>query len=159
MPTQTKTLSKIKNDNLGFTLIEVVIAMVILGVGILAAAQMQVGATNRNTYAGRLTQAVTESQNHFEFLAGLPYDDPNFPGLSDDEWDDTDGDGLAGLDDDTAATADGNTTSPDGRFNIFWNVALNEPIDNTKAVRVTVVWLENGIRKTMVADYIKAQVI
>lgn len=146
-------------DNRGFTLIEVVIAVVILTIGVLTAAQMQVASANRNTYAGRLTQATVESQNHFEFLAGLPYEDPNFPGLADDEWDDKDGDGMAGLDDDTIATADGNTTSPDGRFNLFWNVALNEPIQNTKTVRVIIDWMERGVRKTMVADYIKAQVI
>jgi len=152
-------ITGLKNDCRGFTLIEVMIAVVILVVGILAAANMQITATTRNTYAGWLTEAATEAQSHIEFLAGLPYEDPNFPGLADDDWDDKDGDGLAGLDDRTAPTADGNATSADGRYNIFWNVALNQPIANNKTVRVIVTWTERGAPKRVVVDYIKAQVI
>lgn len=176
-------ISKVTNDSRGFTLIEVMIAVVILTVGVLAAASMQTAATTRNTSAGWLTEGMTEGQSQIELLAGLPYEDPNFPGLADDEWDDKDQDGTNkdanydGVDDsgeDFCLDDDNNAITPPlggcddisdqppitiGKYTICWNVATQVPVINNKTVRVIITWLEKGETKRAAVDYIKAQVI
>ena len=47
------------NNNQGFTLIEIMIAMVILAVSMLSVAAMQTGATKDNNTANRSTRAFT----------------------------------------------------------------------------------------------------
>lgn len=61
----------------GFTLIEVMVAIVILTVGLLSLAQMMVLATNSNTLSGRMTSASALAKEQLERLKATPfYDDP-----------------------------------------------------------------------------------
>ena len=61
----------------GFTLIEVMMAIVILTVGLLSLAQMMVLATNSNTLSGRLTSASALAKEQLERLKATPfYSDP-----------------------------------------------------------------------------------
>jgi type IV pilus assembly protein PilV len=57
----------------GFTLIEVLIAMVILSFGLIAVANMQVVAIQINSAASKLTQATTIAQDKVEALLALPF--------------------------------------------------------------------------------------
>ena len=62
--------------NEGFTLLEVLIAVVVLAFGLLAIAQMQVIAIRFN-YQGRdATEAVTLAKDRLESLKSLPFDNP-----------------------------------------------------------------------------------
>ena len=69
---------KICNNNRGFTLIEIMIAMVIFVVGMLSVAAMQTSATKGNNTANRSTRAFTWCSDRMEVLMGLPYNDPEF---------------------------------------------------------------------------------
>ncbi len=61
----------------GFTLIEVMVAIMILVVGLLALAQMMVLATNSNALSGRLTSASALAKEQLERLKAAPfYTDP-----------------------------------------------------------------------------------
>ena len=60
----------------GFTLLEVIIAISILTVGLLAVASMQTAAIRGNDTAYRVTESVTWAQDRLEFLLALPFDDP-----------------------------------------------------------------------------------
>ena len=57
----------------GFTLIEVLIAMVIFSIGILAVAKMQIAAINSNANARKLTEAGVAAQEQIESLMSIPF--------------------------------------------------------------------------------------
>jgi len=56
----------------GFTLIEIVIGLVILAVGLLGVAGMQITAVKGNYFSNNLTQANYMAMERLEFLRGLP---------------------------------------------------------------------------------------
>ena len=108
----------------GFTLIEVLIAMFIFTIGILAVASMQVSALTGNSTADRATIRIVSVQYTLEALIALPYDDPkleaagNFPGTD----------------------SDGNThqeTTADG-YTIRWDVIDDDPLANAKRITMRV---------------------
>ena len=57
----------------GFTLLELIIALAILTVGLLAVGTMQGVALNANTKAYRMTEATNLAQDRIEYLTTLPY--------------------------------------------------------------------------------------
>ena len=57
----------------GFSLIEVMIAIVILTVGLLSLAQMMVVATNANALAGRMTASSALAKQQLELLKAAPF--------------------------------------------------------------------------------------
>lgn len=58
----------------GFTLLEVMIALTIFAVGILAVSAMQINAINQNAGARMQTEATTMASDAMERLLALPYD-------------------------------------------------------------------------------------
>ncbi len=61
----------------GFTLTEVLVSLVILAVGILAVAAMQITSTKSGSFSSHLTQATFLAQDKLEYLKNLPYGDSN----------------------------------------------------------------------------------
>src|SRR5262245_5532251 len=59
----------------GFTLIEVLVAIVVLSVGLLGLERVHIAAIQANTIARRLTQATTLAQDRAEQLLALSYND------------------------------------------------------------------------------------
>jgi len=57
----------------GFTLIEVLVGLVILAIGLLAIASMQVTSVRGNFFSNYLTQASYAGQDRLEFLDNLSY--------------------------------------------------------------------------------------
>ena len=137
----------------GFSLIEVLIALTVFSVGILAVASMQTTATGGNAKAHYISEATGWAADRMEILLNLDYDDPLL--------DDSAGTnaGTAGLDDGKTAgtTADGNATSTDGQYTIYWNVAADQPIANVKTVRVIV--SHSLLNNPVVIDFYKADEI
>jgi prepilin-type N-terminal cleavage/methylation domain-containing protein len=62
-----------KRNEEGFSLIEVMIAIVILTVGLLSLAQMMVLATNSNTLSGRMTSCSALAKEQLERLKAAPF--------------------------------------------------------------------------------------
>ncbi len=62
-----------KRKEFGFTLIEVLIAIVILSVGLLSLAQMMVFATRSNALAGRMTSSAALAREQLERLKAVPF--------------------------------------------------------------------------------------
>lgn len=143
---------KKNNCQHGFTLIEVLIAIVVLTIGILGAATMQIAAIDGNSTAIRLTGAITWGEDRLETLMGLPFAQAD---LVDDG-----NDGVNGLDktDVVGNLADG---GPDvqGVFTVFWNVADNYPVFGTKTIRVIVQRREKGMLRTVTQDFIRMEPI
>lgn len=141
--------SNLVRDGRGFTLIEAMVAMMVLTIGILAVYMMQINAIDGNYRSSHVTIASNWAAQRIEQIISMPYDDlvdTDGDGTDQDADgdgvdDDTDGvndavDGNFGLDDTTAATADGNATSPDGEYTIFWNIADNFPVAGVRTIRV-----------------------
>jgi type IV pilus modification protein PilV len=59
----------------GFSLIEVLIGLIILAIGILAVAGMQITSIWGTSFSNNLSQASVLAQNRLEFLKGLPLTD------------------------------------------------------------------------------------
>ena len=118
-----KTAIKKSQKDQGFTLIEVLIAISIFAVGLLAVAAMQISAINVNSTAGQITTRMTWAQDKIEKLMTLPYSDPwleaagNHPGQD-------------------SALHTHQETSDD--YIISWTVTDNNPVPNTKLITVSV---------------------
>lgn len=63
----------------GFSLIEVLVAIVILTVGLLSLAQMMVLSTNANTLSGRMTSCSALAKQQLERLKAAPFYTPGPP--------------------------------------------------------------------------------
>ncbi len=138
-------------DQKGFSLLEILIAMSIFAVGLLALAQMQITSIQGNAFSSRTTDATTLAQDRLEQLMALAFADPSLV--------DTDADGDAGLNDATAATADFSLLDQvqgTRNYDIFWNVSLNSLINNTRTVNVIVAWSEGGRQRTLSMQFVKA---
>ena len=136
-------IKKNKDSEKGFTLLEVIIAISILTIGLLAVASMQVSAIKGNTLSFGVTEATTWAGDQMEKLMIMPYD-PD-PYADDDPLDDRDKDGKLGLEDDTPGTADHNVTRR--KYTVYWNIAVDADTDDTKTVNVIVTWKDHGIQK------------
>ena len=141
-----------KGNEKGFSLIEILIAIAVFAIGILAVGKMQITAIKGNYFANDITKATTLAQDRMERLISLSY--------ADSLNDDADGDGTAGLDD-TNATADHNDPNNpiDGRYNISWNIDSDYYINNTKTIRVIVKWTDKGVPRSMSLTSMKADII
>lgn len=64
----------------GFTLTEVLLGFVILAVGILAIAAMQISSTKGGYFSSNMTQATIFTQDKLEYLKNLSYSDSNLSG-------------------------------------------------------------------------------
>lgn len=130
------------DGNRGYTLIEVLIAMAVFAIGILAIFSMQITSTSSNALARGLTENYTAAMDKTEELLALPYDDAELdpdPMLQphtaarDADGIDNDGDG----DIDEAGEA--------GYITLSWQVWENTIHgQNIKSVRVTVSSSVNG---------------
>ena len=150
----------------GFTLIEVLIAITLLTVGILAAASMQITALGGNHLASRTTTATARASSIVEELMELDYyNDPwladttgGTVNLNDDEA------VRAALDNDDLATAHDPDEVQVPDFTIFWNVVDHYPYDNgvtdepvVKTIRVTVRRDDRGVQRDLSLDFIRAE--
>jgi len=166
------------NQN-GFTLIEVLIAIVILSIGLLGIAQMQLTGIQGNESASDFSEATAFGQDKMEELINLPYTHADL--------NDTDGDGTGqdttasggvvnGIDnDDEGIAVDGianfgldDIASPDGselqtgatntQYTITWNIAVDKPVANAKHIKVHVQWRDKGRIRTLSMDMIKSDI-
>ena len=133
----------------GFTLIEVLMAMAIFLIGILAVLIMQIRAINTNSGARSVTENYTWAMDKVEELLGLPYDDPNlnlgtFAPASDADSIDNNCNGQI------------DEAGENGAIDITWVVQAG-PVAGTKWVQVTVTQsVPLSGDKVVNVDFIKA---
>ena len=148
----------------GFSLIEAMIAMVILSVGLLAVGLMQIGAMKANTNAISRTDGVAMAQSVLDTLRTLPVDDPLLSGSgdlgagmpagnnlpTDDEIDDADHSGDEIFMSNRVFGVNGQ------KYTIFWNVIENSPVADTRTVRVFVYWNDQkfGLNRTIMTSVV-----
>ncbi len=135
----------------GFTLLEVLIAIMIFIFGILVVGNMQITSIQGNSFAKSITEASVNAQNQIENLINSKYSDFN----------DITGDGVAGLNNTSTNPNDQNAADyyrQNGRYTIVWNIADNYPVSGTKTARVIVMWNERGRQKQIVFDIVKPNI-
>ena len=119
-----------RNQEQGFTLIEVLFAVAVLSFGLLAVSSLQGSAIRGNLMALDRTEAVAWAQTQMEGLMALPY----------------------------ANVVSGGPPVQDN-YTITWNVITGNPALNCKLVTVTVNYSEKGIaRRPVVLTCVKPSV-
>jgi prepilin-type N-terminal cleavage/methylation domain-containing protein len=119
----------IRQDRAGFTLLEIMIALIIFSVGILGVASMQ-GTSILGNSKGRFISETTNItagylEDFLDRVKKKQYDDPALT--------DTDNNGAAGLDEQNAP--DHGPITVDG-YTLVWNVAEGSPFSGTKTIRI-----------------------
>jgi prepilin-type N-terminal cleavage/methylation domain-containing protein len=119
----------------GFTLVEILVAVVILAIGILAVSQMTMMGMRVNTVVNQRMYARVVLARQFEWLQNLPDADSLLTDYDADPMD------LSVID---SASADFVEVVVDTtaryRYLTLWNVADDVPEPGLKTVRVHVVW-------------------
>jgi len=111
-----------KDKQTGFTLVEVIVAMVIFLVSASAVASLMYHSTVVVSQNNFTSQAISCAQASLEHLRMLDYDDVN------DDSGECAGDGV--------------------NFDVVWEVTEDEPEDGTKTIVLTVSWTEKGESKS-----------
>lgn len=126
----------------GFTLIEVMIAITIFAIGLLAANMMQSASIRGNRSAAALSQGVNWAAGKMEEIKSWQYNDPR---LQDDGVANP-ASGTMPNGPPTTPTPDGSDTSPDGVYTMIWYVTANAPVANSKTIQFKVYWNVRGRR-------------
>jgi type IV pilus assembly protein PilV len=121
----------------GFTLIEVLIALAIFSIGILAVGGMQISAIRANALARSLTEVTTMAADRMEKLIQLSSNDPALtagiytPSATSDGIDNN----RNGIIDERGET---------GNMAISWTITDNGVLTNCKTIVVTITWIQVG---------------
>lgn len=148
----------------GFSLIEALVAMVVLTIGVFALYSMQVVGIRGNSSGDSISTATNFSMRQVEDLISRAFDDDtrlvdtNGDGTKQDNTSPPDGNddngGNFGLDNVDAA-ADYSTTTADNRYTVFYNVAVDVPLPKSKMIQVIVRDNTRKIGNTVNFHYIK----
>lgn len=147
------------NNTEGFTLLEALMAMLVLTVGIMALYTLQISSTQGNSTANHLTLASMSGVNGYEWLLGMPYDDDTMdPSPASNPHDQSE---LTGL------QIQSNVAS------IVWNVtewSTTDGIDNdgdgdtdesdemnVKLVQLSVSYSDGTANKTLTTEFLKTE--
>ncbi len=121
----------------GFTLLEIIIAIIILSIGILAASQMTIMGMRVNTIVNNRMYARVVMARLFDSLTALP--------VTANAFFDTDGSPNLNIFDSTADHSmiiDNNVAGY--RYTARWNVADTVPEPGIKTVRIHILWGTNN---------------
>jgi prepilin-type N-terminal cleavage/methylation domain-containing protein len=144
----------------GFTLIEILIAMVILGIAFMGLANLQISCINGNSNSCCLTKAVILAQDKMEELKSLNPDHPDLsdpnPGNNDNLRQSIDSQDSDHREDKIDIKGESSKTIQDLNYDSYtriWNVANNTPFSGRKTVVVIVTW-ESGRKSVVISSVI-----
>jgi type IV pilus modification protein PilV len=104
----------------GFTILEVMIALIVLSIGLLGLAALQLVAVKGNSFSSEMTYATMLAQQQAETLKSLPFSDANLDPNNNPHT--------------TVGSSKG------VQYTVTWNVTDNTPDTNMKMVNLTVQW-------------------
>lgn len=146
----------LKKNESGFTLVEVLVAMAIFAIGILAVINMQLVASHTNLKARHITEGILVAQSKVEELRSATYDHISLTTNNADDTLDAANSPTSGL----TITQELNQTDRQDyshpTYKLGWNIANNTPIDGMKTVRVIVKWMHKTRKFSYAVDMIKS---
>ena len=143
----TPTANNVNDNNIGgFTLIEILLALAIFSIGVLAIAGLQITATNGDTRARFATEAAALAQNQAEQLLSLTYDSDNIS----EAFKDTSESGYENFPTPRVYDVD--------RYSVDWIVDPN-PTAGALNITVRTVWRVFGATKRYELHFIKNEEI
>jgi type IV pilus assembly protein PilV len=110
---------------------EILISITIFAVGLLGVAGMQIMGIHGNSSARGHTQATTWGTDRIERLMTIDYDHADL-------------------------TSGAHGPISEGSYTIAWAVTDDEPVDNCKAIRMTVSWKDKGVDKNTTLTHYRA---
>jgi type IV pilus assembly protein PilV len=119
-------------DVAGFSFIDVLLALVVLTVGVLALADLKIVANAGNTSSKRMTTALTLAETQLEQIKGLTYGN-------------------------VVASGPAQVTASGLTFTEQVQVTNNSPVLNVKTVKVIVTWSDAGGTHTVPMSTVIAQ--
>lgn len=120
---------KIQEES-GFTLLEIIMAISVLTIGLLAVASMQATALKGDRFAYSRTEGATLAQDKLEEFIALPFTDPRL--------------------------ADGYTeTDTSGQYTVSVSVA-NGTINNTRIINITTIYQGNPLNQV---SYVRSSLL
>jgi prepilin-type N-terminal cleavage/methylation domain-containing protein len=141
------------DNNKGFTVVELMVAVVITVIAFAGLATMEIACINGNSIASNVTTGITLAQDTMEDLMSLDINDPDL----DDNNISNNGNLREGIEDSTETGESSNSDdghreknidakgNPGGMYTRFWNVAEDTPIDGQKTLVVIVTWRDSMV--------------
>lgn len=123
-------------DSKGYSLLEIMMALVILSVGLLALVQMQGVFAKGSGDARYITRAMDVGMSKMEELKNVAYSDPI---LNDGSHSDTD-------------------SSFGKQFQITWNVNTTGTTNNIKEIELTVTWSSGSDSKSVTLNNVRPRI-
>ena len=150
-------MEKLMDNQRGFTLVEVLMAMAIFLIGILAVLMMQIKAIDTNSSARNVTENYTWAMDKIEKLLALDYTAAD---LSSGDHSIEAGSFTQATDGiDNNANGQIDESGESGQIYISWFVQDDYPVEDIKSVRVTVSHRRPLVRdKILRIDFIKADI-
>ncbi len=130
----------------GFSLVEVLIAMAVLSIGLLAIAAMQTSAIKGNATSNNLTLRTTSASNYIENLLNIPFNDARLTAGGHNPEND-------GVDNDGDGVIDGPGDDGDWGYSITWNVTDDN--SNQKTITLTLAGRYYGTARTLVMTTVR----
>nr|WP_321400259.1 prepilin-type N-terminal cleavage/methylation domain-containing protein [uncultured Desulfobacter sp.] len=135
-------------NDAGFTLIEVLIALMVFSIGILSIGMMQLRAIGGNNFANQLTEATVFGSDQIEQMLSWDYDDDRLKSTNNNAYTLPDGSNL---------TADGDQADSDNFCHAYWQISDDTPVTDSKTIDVTVYWSRKGELKRFSLSAVKAK--
>lgn len=139
----------------GLSLVEVMIAIMIFSLGAMAVLTMTTGSFRANGFSAAIDGATSLGRTKMDALISLDYDHADLTDVT--------VDGLTGLGDNHPASNPlsdplrADFSEINGRYQVFWNVAANTPVNGAKRIAVIISWQSNQVTKQLVFQTIKAE--
>ncbi len=132
-----------RRERAGFTLIEMMFAMVIMAAGLLAMLAVQVQALQQGRYGRHTTEAMQLGREQMERFMRLPWNDPAVQPVA---W-------TVPVPVDMTVQNDGGAVAQQ-TFNVSWRIQAAAFEPNARTIDIDITWVENNVGATFPRRYV-----